>query len=199
MVGVDMSNHSSVGGHIPRVVRRVETRLSPWVTLVEKDLELAAGAPAQTYHAFKQSDYVAILAVTASGLTPIIRQYRPAIERFTWELPAGLLESGESAVECCRRELREEAGLEALQIHHLGTGPAEVGRLENDHHMFWVEADEPRPGFIPEPGTTIELITRAELDARIVAGEVAHPLHLAVLLLYDLRMRTSSRRSLGRG
>jgi ADP-ribose pyrophosphatase len=172
-----------------RIVRRVEQRLSPWVTLVEKTVELVAGEPPQTYHSFSQADYVGILAITPSGRTPLIRQYRPAVERFTWELPGGMLETGEAPADCARRELLEEAGLEARHIHSLGATPAEVGRLENRHHMFFVEASEPSSSFRAEPGTAVELVDRAELDARILSGDLDHPLHLALIMLYDLRAR----------
>jgi hypothetical protein len=57
---------------------------------------------------FSQQDYIAIVAALPDGRLPIVRQYRPALESFTWELPAGLVESGEDAAACCRRELMEE-------------------------------------------------------------------------------------------
>ncbi|MCX5749376.1 MAG: NUDIX hydrolase [Candidatus Saganbacteria bacterium] len=49
----------------------------------------------------------------------MIRQYRPAVERFIWELPAGTLEKGESPVKCAKRELIEEIGYCAKKIVHL--------------------------------------------------------------------------------
>ncbi len=42
-----------------------------------------------------------------------MRQYRPAVERFTWELPAGLLDEGETPADAFRRELMEETGYPA--------------------------------------------------------------------------------------
>lgn len=170
----------------PRILHRRETVLSPWVTLVEKQVELASGGAPQTYHMLKQADYVGILARTPSGKIPVLRQYRPALEDYTWELPGGLLEPGESPADCCRRELLEETGLVAREVRHLGTHPAEVGRLENWHHMFFAEASEPGPSFVPEAGSTVAFLEETELEARIRQGQFTHPLHLALVLLYRL-------------
>jgi ADP-ribose pyrophosphatase len=174
-----------------RVIRRREQRLSPWVTLVEKEVAFSPVTEGATYHAFKQADYVGVLAMTPSGLTPLIRQFRPAIERYTWELPGGLLEPGEEPAACARRELREEVGLTVRQLHSLGVTPAEVGRLENHHHMFFAETEEPEAAFVPEPGTTVELVSGAELEARIRAGALDHPLHLALIFLHRLGLARS--------
>lgn len=40
----------------------------------------------------------------------LIRQYRPALDSYVLEFPAGLIDIGESASECALRELREETG-----------------------------------------------------------------------------------------
>jgi ADP-ribose pyrophosphatase len=75
---------------IPRIVSRKASILSPWVKLVERHVDFGDGE-IEVYHAIDQDDYIAILAVTPDGLIPVVRQYRPALERFTLELPAGLV------------------------------------------------------------------------------------------------------------
>ena len=82
-----------------------------------------AGRPAEIYHAVDQQDYLAIVARTPSGHFPIVRQYRPALESFTWELPAGLAEPDEDPAEGCRRELLEETGYPTRAIHPLERRP----------------------------------------------------------------------------
>ncbi|MCX7926515.1 MAG: NUDIX hydrolase [Candidatus Omnitrophica bacterium] len=49
-----------------------------------------------------------------------IRQYRPVIKEYLYELPAGTLSKKESLVNCAQRELVEETGFSAKMIKHLG-------------------------------------------------------------------------------
>ena len=99
----------------------------------------------------------------AGGKIPIVRQYRPAIEAFSWELPAGLVDPGESPAEGCRRELLEETGLTVRAIHRLGdNSPAP------DASTTASTASSSRPalraaGFQPEPGITLKLVSPAEI------------------------------------
>ena len=129
----------------PRIRSRRTTRVSPWVSIVAREVEFARGAKPQTYHAVEQADYIAIVALTRSRKIPIVRQYRPALEAFSWELPAGLVDAGEDPIDCCRRELVEETGLTARKIHALGATFPCTGRLNNRIHSFFVEAGRLRP------------------------------------------------------
>lgn len=56
---------------------------------------------------------VGIVALDDEGRVALVEQFRyPASERLL-EIPAGTLKSGEEPLECAKRELAEEAGLEA--------------------------------------------------------------------------------------
>jgi ADP-ribose pyrophosphatase len=50
----------------------------------------------------------------------ILRQYRPVIDSYLYELPAGTLDKGESALDCARREIVEETGYSAGKLIRLG-------------------------------------------------------------------------------
>lgn len=89
----------------PWVRTRTVHDVSPWVRLVEREVDFGSGR-VERYHAIEQADYVCILAITPEGLIPVVRQYRPALERYTCELPAGMEDPGESAEWRCIRELR---------------------------------------------------------------------------------------------
>jgi ADP-ribose pyrophosphatase len=171
----------------PKIKSRQTLTVSPWVDIVAREVEFSPGAPTEIYHALIQQDYLAIVARTPSGHFPIVRQYRPALESFTWELPAGLAEPGEDFAEGCRRELLEETGYRTRAIHALGTAAPCSGRLSNRIHSFFLETAERVTDFVPEPGLTVELVTASELVDMIKSGGFVSQLHLGALLLAELR------------
>jgi ADP-ribose pyrophosphatase len=170
----------------PKVISRDIQPVSPWVELIAREVEFSPGQ-IELYHAVKQQDYLAIVAVTPSGHFPIVHQYRPALESFTWELPAGLAEPGEDIAEGCRRELREETGYSTHAIHPLGVAAPCSGRLSNRIHSFFVETGERDADFVPEPAISVKLVTAGELVEMIKSGEFVSQLHLGSLLLAQLR------------
>jgi len=141
-------------------------------------------------------DYVAVVVRMPDGLFPILRQYSPAVEAYTWEFPAGLLEPGEDPAETCARELREETGLSAGSITPLGSFYADTGRLANRLHAFFVEAGNPEPGFLPEPGVELKLVTLEELCGLIQTGAFSLVSHIGVLLLAQLHGKVDCSRAL---
>ncbi len=69
-------------------------------------------------------DVSCVLAVRceAGGRPQIlmVEQYRHGAAKSLWEIPAGRVDAGETALECARRELAEETGYCAASWRHLG-------------------------------------------------------------------------------
>jgi ADP-ribose pyrophosphatase len=172
----------------PRIRTRHVTTISPWMDVIAREVEFAPGEAPQTYHAVGQQDYLAIVARTPDGRIPIVRQYRPAVETFTWELPAGLVDRGEESATAASRELLEETGYPTRAIHSLGVpAVACTGRLSNHVHSFFIETGERVADFKPEPGLTVALKSPAELATLIKSGGFVQQMHLGALLLADMR------------
>ncbi|MGX4598814.1 NUDIX hydrolase [Faecalimicrobium sp. JNUCC 81] len=56
---------------------------------------------------------VAIVAINDEHEVILVKQFRKAIEKVIWEIPAGKLEIGENPKDCAIRELKEETGYSA--------------------------------------------------------------------------------------
>lgn len=70
---------------------------------------------------------VAIVPVTDKGEMILIRQYRPPLDNYVVEFPAGLNDRGERLEEAAARELLEETGYEAKELIFLAKGPLSSG------------------------------------------------------------------------
>ena len=77
-----------------------------------------------------------IAAITPQGQIILLRQYRHSANAFIWELPAGTLEPGEPPEICARRELAEEAGVQAARWESLGEMYALPGYSDEIIHLF---------------------------------------------------------------
>jgi ADP-ribose pyrophosphatase len=170
----------------PRIRARSTTTVSPWMGIIAREVEFSRGTPTHIFHAVDQADYVSIVPLTPDGKIPLVWQYRPALEAFSWELPAGMVDAGERAIDCCRRELMEETGLTARRIHPLGENSPCTGRLNNRIHSFFVETGGRVADFKPEPGLTVKLASPAEVVRLITSGNFASQLHLGALMLAEL-------------
>lgn len=78
---------------------------------------------------------IAILPLMA-GRIGLIRIYRPPIRSWSWEIPHGFIEHGESGQESATRELGEEAGLVAGSIASLGFITPDSGVLAARVELF---------------------------------------------------------------
>jgi ADP-ribose pyrophosphatase len=75
-------------------------------------------------------------AVDESGRVCLLRQYRPVIAAWVWELPAGKRDGDEDFARTASRELREEAGLEASRWTPLGAVYTTPGFCDEILHLF---------------------------------------------------------------
>jgi ADP-ribose pyrophosphatase len=77
-----------------------------------------------------------LIPVTAGDAVVLVRQYRPAIGRFAWELPAGSLKPGEDPQVAALRECQEEIGLIPTTIRHLGGFFPTPGYCDEEMHFY---------------------------------------------------------------
>jgi ADP-ribose pyrophosphatase len=128
------------------------------------------------------NDWAAVLAVDADGRIPLVRQYRPVIERVELELPAGAVRIA-SPEAVARRELLEETGYEANELHLLGSVFNDPGRLTSRAWLFFAPNAERVADPTPSADEPLEvlLVTPVELRALIETGQFAASGHVAAV------------------
>jgi ADP-ribose pyrophosphatase len=151
---------------------------TPWFELRAKTMR--EGEP--PYYSVRPPDYTAAIALTADRRVVMVWQYRPAVERYTLELPSGLVDPGETPEQAMRRELLEETGYEAGELEPLGIMIPDAGRLETRIWNFFAPEVKPSAGRNPEEGIEVRLFPLADLANLIVTGEFDHALHVAAFL-----------------
>jgi len=62
----------------------------------------------------------AVVALDGQRRVCLLHQYRPVLDDWLWELPAGKIDHGETPLDTARRELQEEAGIRAEDWLSLG-------------------------------------------------------------------------------
>ena len=86
----------------------------------------------------------AIVALDAEGRVLLIQQYRHPIRHRDWEIPAGLLDvAGEAPLETAKRELVEEADLEADDWQELVSIFTTPGGNDEVVHVFLAQGLRP--------------------------------------------------------
>lgn len=87
---------------------------------------------------------VPLLLHDAPGVV-LIRNWRPSLERFLWELPAGTLEPAEDPAACAARELAEETGYSAATFAPLCRFHTSPGLSDELMHAFVATSLTPGP------------------------------------------------------
>ena len=78
----------------------------------------------------------AIVPVQGDHSVVLLRQYRPAIRTFIWEIPAGTMHRGEDPLDCAKRELQEECGLIGHRFEKVGEILIAPGYSDERIHLF---------------------------------------------------------------
>lgn len=122
--------------------------------------------------------------------TMLVIQYRPPLDAYTVEWPAGLIDANESAEQAARREFKEETGYEVSKV--LSVSPAQAadpGMSNANMQLVMVEVQVPE-GEMPEQrlddGERIErvVVPLAELYERLVEYSKRERFVVAAKLLH---------------
>jgi len=89
-------------------------------TLVKENVTLGNGVTTDL-DVIHHPGAAAMVPLRDNKTVVMLRQYRHAVRREIWEIPAGTLEKGETPEACARREVEEETGYSASTFIRLGS------------------------------------------------------------------------------
>lgn len=128
-----------------------------------------------------EPDAVVIIATDDSDERILLnKEFRMAVGEWVYSFPAGLIEPGESYLECARRELKEETGLELYSVEDFiepsysavsfgnEKNVCVVGRAKGEFHASSSPSEEIVCGFF-DKSEVRELLKTAAFAARTQA------------------------------
>ena len=87
----------------------------------------------------------AVVALDAQRRVCLLRQYRPVVDAWLWELPAGKIDGGEEPLHTAQRELGEEAGVQAQRWEVLGRMHSSPGICTEVVYLYLAQDLTPVP------------------------------------------------------
>ena len=118
---------------------------------------------------------VAVVALDGDDVV-LVRQYRPVLEAEILELPAGRLDvPGEDRRTAARRELVEEAGLDARDLVELGRFHNSIGFCDEETTIYLatdLKATTPEAASVEEQYLTVERVPIGEAEGLIADGTI---------------------------
>ena len=179
--------------------RRVseENLLEAWLFRVDRFHLLDPNGRPFDRFVIRHPGAVVVVPVHDDGTVTLVRQYRAAVDDLVLEIPAGTRDRGDESEEAtARRELAEEAGLEAATWERL-IGTWNTPGVSDQHTTIFMATGltptESRPDGIEEGYMSVERIPLADLDRLVAEGALKDETTVLGLYLARERLAATSR------
>lgn len=149
------------------------------LTIHEDDVRLVDGTPAHR-EVVAHPGAVAIVAIDDADRVVLVRQWRHAVGRALWELPAGTRDPEEEPDRTAERELAEETGLRASSLRKLVSAALTPGYSTEVMHFYVAteltegptdrDVDERMDVAHVSRNDVADLIRAGDVDVKTIAG-----------------------------
>lgn len=132
--------------------------------------------------------WVNVIPVTVDNHVVLIRQYRHGVRDVVLEIPGGVIEEGEPPETTALRELREETGYAAEEIHALGRVLPNPAIQDNYCYLFAAKGCRRVHQPTPDPFEHIEAleVPLHDIPALIRDGEISQTMVVAAFAFMGL-------------
>lgn len=161
-----------------------------WMSVREDEIVLPDGRRG-LYGVVDKPDFALVVPREDDGDLWLVQQYRYPVQRRSWEFPQGSwsTSSGGAPADLARAELREETGLRAQRLEHLGRLDEAPGFCSQRVDV-WLATGlvaGPPEREVTEQGMRTRRVTEGELRRMVLAGELVDAASLAAYALCSLQ------------
>lgn len=168
----------------------------PWFTIEEEDYDDLPHLEGKPICRIVAPDSVLMCACTDDNKIVFVRQFRPVLDAYMIELPAGAVDSGEYFVDAAARELYEETGYTCDMLTFVSNCALSTSRIKGNVYLYFGNNARQDPRYASKEGTEAVLLNAEELKAKVDSGEFRMIPALGALLLVKWKLSPKELRDL---
>jgi ADP-ribose pyrophosphatase len=169
----------------PERLSRTVVYEDPWVNLYVDRVKFPNGRVIERHHLLDFDRQAVVVVVDdGDGRVLFVRVCRYATGSTDWELPAGGVEAGESALEAARREALEETGYRTTHHEQIYCYYPMTGIANKQIHVVTCRAVERAQDFDAGEVDEVRWFSKEEIEQMMRDKTITCGLSLTALLLY---------------